>query len=169
MEADSSCKWAEIKQQMISIDWSQYETAYGNAAKDVPYQVPHGDSRGFMPKVEQALLDLFAEERETALQASHDLWCELCHQHAYLSSAALPAFDFLFYALTHLGIELQVELLDIFYGFAACSSNSDAPGSWRGQLRAKLMEQKMYFQQLAGCPEEEIAAFAELIVEALGR
>lgn len=167
MEAGSSCKWAEIKQQITSIDWSQYETAYGNAAKDMPYDVPYGDSCGSMPKVEQALLDLFADERETALKASHDLWCELCHQHAYLSSAALPAFDFLFYALEHLGVELQVELLDIFYGFAVCSSNHDATGSWRGQLQAKLMERKMYFQRLAGCPEEELAAFAGLIVEAL--
>lgn len=155
----------EVFEKIASIDWSAYETAYGNAAEDVPDYVPTGETRGYMPKVAQALVDLFSEDCKIALQASHDLWCELCHQHAYLSSAALPAFDILFYALLELEDVIKVELLDIFYGFAVCSSDCDF--SWRKQLREKLKEHKAYFQELAEHSNEEISFFAEGIVEAL--
>ena len=70
------------------IDWSQYETAYGNAAQDIPHF-----QAGKTPSVPRSLWDLFSGDRERAIRATGDLWAGLCHQHAYISSAALPAYS----------------------------------------------------------------------------
>lgn len=157
----------EIEQTILTTDWSQYETAYGNAAQDIPYYVTAGDGREFIPKVSQSLLDLFSGHRQAAMKATHDLWCGLCHQHTFISSAALPAYDILFYGLQHLEEDLKIELLDIFYGFAVCSSRENAPGSWQGQLRTKLAADMPYFQSLTVHSNEDIAGFSANILEAL--
>lgn len=166
MQKQASEKWAEIKRAVSAVDWSNYETAYGNAAEDIPYTVPAGGSRSYMPKVEQSLAGLFSDDKKTALQASHDLWCGLCHQHAFLSSSALPAFDILLYALQNLSDDIKVELLDIFYGFAACTARGGL-NAWEEQLRYKLIAHRQLFQAFTGHPNEDIAAFAGLIVDLL--
>lgn len=156
----------QIISTISSIDWSNYETAYGNAGENIPYAVPMGDARNYYPKVRDSLTNLFSDDEKTALQASHELWCGLCHQHAYISSAALPAFDILLCALQISGDKLKIEILDIFYGFAICISDSSS-SAWQGQLRAKLKENKPYFQVLAEHPNEDIAFFAEEIIAEL--
>ena len=169
MESGSSVStWEEIRKAILAINWDDYETAYGNAAEDIPYYISIGDSRGCTPKVACSLMDLFSDDEKTALQASHDLWCGLCHQHAYVSSAALPAFDILFYGLINLSDPLKVEILDIFYGFAVCTSCGSL-NTWQGRLRSKLEEKRSYFQSLMKYQNEDIRSFAELIVEELGR
>lgn len=139
----------EVERAISAVPWEDYETAYGSAAGV-------GDS----------LRALFSEDREAALQASHDLWCGLCHQHAFLSSAALPAFDILFCGLEELDEPLKVELLDIFYGFAACTAR-DREQEWQRQLREKLLEKRPCFQALVSHPNEDISSFGELILENL--
>ncbi len=47
----------------------------------------------------------FSENHEEAMQATNHLWCGLCHQYAFISSASLPAFDFLLYGLKNLDNE----------------------------------------------------------------
>ena len=110
---------AVLYKMIDEIDWSQYETAYGNAAQDIPhFQV------GKTPSVPSSLWALFSGDRERAMQAASSLWAGLCHQHTYVSSAALPACDVLMLGLQELDDELKVELLDIFLGFAACTGRS---------------------------------------------
>lgn len=157
----------DIRVIIDSIDWSEYETAYGNADQDIPHYTNSGNKHNYTPKVSQSLLDLFSEDKETAMQATHDLWCGLCHQHAFVSSASLPAYDILFYALQCLDDDMKVELLDIFCGFAVCISKENSPGSWQGQLRSKLERDKAYFQTLTGHSNEDISGFSESIVEEL--
>ncbi len=97
---------ALLYKMIEDIDWSQYETAYGNAAQDIPHF-----QCGSTPSVPSSLWALFSGDRERAMQATSDLWAGLCHQHAYVSSAALPAYDFLMIGLKELDDGLKVELL----------------------------------------------------------
>ena len=101
----------ELYKMIDEIDWPQYETAYGNAAQDIPHF-----QCGQTPSVPHSLEKLFSGNWNKAMQAASDLWAGLCHQHAYISSAALPACGFLMIALRELDDELKVELLDIFLG-----------------------------------------------------
>ena len=66
--------------------------------------------------------------------------------------------------------QLIVEILDIFTGFAICSTlgpGGASPNEWECRLRMKLNEQLPRFQTLAGHKNEEIAGFAERIIENL--
>ena len=65
---------SDFVDRVAAVKWQDYETAYGNAAV-----------------VERQLRNLVSSDHDTAMTATHDLWCGLCHQHAYVSSAALPA------------------------------------------------------------------------------
>lgn len=153
---------SELHKMIDGIDWSQYKTAYGNAAEDIPhFQV------GYTPSVPSALKALFSGERERAMSASSDLWSGLCHQHAYVSSAALPAYDFLMLGLRELDDGLKVELLDIFLGFAVCTARFSTDAQWPRQLREKLNADRPVFAALAQSENEEIAGFAERIIEEL--
>lgn len=153
---------AVLYKMIAEIDWSQYETAYGNAAQDTPHF-----QAGKIPSVPCSLWALFSGNRERAMEATSDLWAGLCHQHAYVSSAALPAYDFLMIALKELDDGLKVELLDIFLGFAVCTARFSSDALWPRQLRDKLMADLPVFAALSASENEEIAGFAEDIVEAL--
>ena len=144
-----------------SVDWSQYETAYGNAAQDIPHF-----QCGQTPSVSRSLGELFSGDRERAMRAASDLWAGLCHQHAYISSAALPACDFLMIALRELDDGLKVELLDIFLGFAVCTGRS-AETDWERQLRDKLTSHLPVFAGLVSSENEDISYFSGRIVEEL--
>ena len=154
-------KTAVLYKMIDEIDWSQYETAYGNAAQDIPhFQV------GKTPSVPRSLGELFSGDRERAMRAASNLWAGLCHQHAYISSAALPACDFLMLALRELDDELKVELLDIFLGFAVCTGRS-AETDWEKQLRDKLTSHLPVFARLVSSENEDISYFSGRIVEEL--
>lgn len=152
---------AVLYKMIDEIDWSQYETAYGNAAQDIPhFQV------GKTPSVPRSLGELFSGDRERAMRAASNLWAGLCHQHAYISSAALPACDFLMLALQEMDDKLKVELLDIFLGFAVCTGRS-AETDWERQLRDKLTSHLPVFAGLVSSENEDISYFSERIVEEL--
>lgn len=151
-----------VRYKMIAeLDWSRYETAYGNAAQDIPHF-----QCGHTPSVPSSLRALFSGDHEAAMKATSDLWAGLCHQHAYVSSAALPAYDFLMLALRELDDGLKVELLDIFLGFAACTGRS-AEADWEKQLREKLKADLPVFAGFTSSGNEDISYFAGRIVEEL--
>ncbi|MEO0858078.1 MAG: hypothetical protein AAFY55_14630 [Bacteroidota bacterium] len=106
-------------------------------------------------------------EKSDALEASHNLWCGLCHQHAYVSSAAVPAFPFLMDVLRQCDAELRTELLDIIAGFVVCTDHRhpEADGGVQRKLRALLQAELPYFRTLVGAEGSE--GFAEWIVEDL--
>ena len=152
----------ELYKRIAEIDWSQYETAYGNAAKDTPHF-----QAGQIPSVPRSLWALFSGNHERAMKATSDLWAGLCHQHAFVSSAALPAYDFLMTGLKELDDELKVELLDIFLGFAVCTARFSTDALWPRQLRDKLKADLPVFSSLVSSTNEDVAYFSECIVKEL--
>jgi hypothetical protein len=136
-----------------AIDWTTYHTAYGRA-----------------DGVASQLLDLASSDHDAAMKATHALWCGLCHQHADISSAALPAYPFILEVLDSANDDLAVEILDILLGFAYCSTRGPegpSPNEWERELRGKLRQQLPRFVALAKHPNELISYFAEEIVENL--
>jgi hypothetical protein len=148
-----------FSERLKMIPWADFETAYGLAVS-VPDQL-------------RRLAD--ADER-TALAASHGLWCGLCHQHAYVSSAALPALPFILEILDRAGEQLTIEILDILMGFTVCTSPRapcTGPGfdrshlGWVAQLRAGVAAERPRLEQLAAHSNAEIAHLARKVLNEL--
>lgn len=157
-------KYFETEKAILSVNWADYETAYGNADKEY---YPKSNKNICIPKVKNMLIDLFSDDKETQLKASHNLWCSLCHQHVFISSAALPSFDILFFALENSEDDIKVEILDIFLGFAVCVSNAIRKDSWEYELRIKMINHKTYFEELMQHSNEDIAYFSNEIINKL--
>lgn len=109
-------------------------------------------------------LALFSGELEAAKQASYDLWVCLCNQ-GQITPAALPSYGILREGLLTLPQELKVEVLDILYQFAVGSSVPGEP--WRRSLRERFLADRAIYQGFAADPNEDISAFAQLILEQL--
>lgn len=140
--------------RLSAIDWTKWETAYGPAA-NVPSQL-------------ESLMD--SRDLSERQNAAHALWCGLCHQLAYVSSAAVPTLPFLLEILDRADDATAVEILDILVGFAWCTRPNLNPPlpDWAAQLRNRLAEELPRFRQLAGHQNQEISAFCERILEAYG-
>lgn len=115
-------------------------------------------------EAEGQLLALFSGDEETARNASYDLWVTLCNQGQTIP-AALPVYDILLYGLRTLEPELQEELLDILYQFAASTAVIGPSESWKKPLREKFQRDRAVFQRFAADENEDLAAFAQLILE----
>ena len=139
--------------RITDINWSDFETAYGSAKKIPAY-----------------LQDLFSGDMDLAIEATGWLWASLCHQHAYISSAALPSYDFLLAKLNDANDLLKVEILDIILGFAVCThaeyykTNKLAPQEWEIELKRKLLGDFDKFKALSLSQNEDISYFAGEIV-----
>ena len=140
----------ENERRLNDIRWSEYKTAYGSAEI-----------------VETQLARLSSENLEVAMKASHDLWCGLCHQHAYVSSAASPAFPFLMEVFNKAGEKLKVELLDIFLGFAVCLKRSETHEPWEADLLKVLHANAQIFKNAQASENEDISSFADEIISNL--
>lgn len=148
---------SEIGEKIDKINWADFETAYGNAEKTIPFY----------------LKNLFCSDTEIAMDATHQLWCSLCHQHAYISTAALPSYEILKIGLLQLDDKLKIELLDIFQGFSECTSDryfvsrKIEISDWEAEIKQKLYRDIKLFKELTKHSNEIIAVFAIKIVEIL--
>ncbi len=138
----------DFRSRVTSVSWSEYETAYGNASV-----------------VSDQLLRLASSDHEAAIATTHELWCGLCHQHAYVSSAALPACPFLLEVFDATNDLIRVELLDIFLGFVSCTHPKHATVDWQRQLHATMLDELPRFREHTKHTNSDIVAFAELILE----
>jgi hypothetical protein len=142
--------------ELAKIDWSRYQTAYGEANR-----------------VKAQLQRLRSDNREEALQASHDLWCGLCHQHVQIGSAALPALPLLIDAFPSADDQLKIELLDIFLGLAVTSNpqhrreRDDAQPQWIDDVRVGLTAIVPMIAPLQMDTNPDIAYFSKAIVDEL--
>lgn len=144
----------EIASKIEKINWHEFETAYGNAGSTVP----------------KYLKNLFCSETEIAMGATHQLWCSLCHQHAFISSAALPSYEFLKIGLLTLDNSIKVEILDIFLGFTNCTDPTVVRPKleiWEVALRNHLISDIDIFRELAFSPDEDLSYFANEILKSL--
>lgn len=146
---------SEIESKIDSINWADFETAYGNAENTIPFY----------------LKNLFCSDTSIAMHATHQLWCSLCHQHAFVSTAALPSYDILKIGLLQLNDELKIELLDIFKGFSECTCEKyltpRTARDWEQEIRHKLISDIKLFEDLAKHSDEGISSFAVEIVDSL--
>lgn len=147
----------EISTAIDKIEWADFETAYGNAKDTIPFY----------------LKNLFCIDKQIAMDATHQLWCSLCHQHAFISPASLPAYDILKTGLLTLDDQLKIEILDIFQGFSHCTceayfaSTKQPPEKWEVELRQKLMLDITIFGELTADKNEEISQLAGTIYKGL--
>ena len=141
-----------LRQELKRVDWSRVETAYG-VATSVPSQLER----------------LYSHDHADAMLASHELWCGLCHQHAFVSTAALPALPFLLRALEDLDDKLKTEILDILYGFVVCTGGAalETLPEWEQQLRRLLVAESPRFTVLQQHPDPDVSSFATMICEEL--
>jgi hypothetical protein len=143
-----------INNEIDKVDWKEFYTAHG-VAENVPSQLKMLSSSNF----------------EDAMAAANELWGGLCHQHAYISSAALPSYPILFKVLCASDDKLAVEILDIFWGFAKCSAvdffGSPQEQSWVIELRSLMKRDLPHFEELAMSSDESIRDFAGWISEEL--
>ncbi|MCL2527852.1 MAG: hypothetical protein FWE42_05465 [Defluviitaleaceae bacterium] len=143
----------EIDWPAININFNWTTEIYGNAEN-----------------IGASLRDLFSGDIDLAMEATHYLWCNLCHQHSYISSAALPAYDFLIVGLKEFEEKLKVELLDIFLGFAVCtmhvffSDNKCDLQQWEVRLYHKMANDIEKFRKFTHSSNEDIAYFSNEIV-----
>ena len=72
MEETNNAQYQEIRKMILSTNWENYETVYGSAAEDRPYNII-GGNQGVTPKIETLLLNLFGDDNEAALKASYKL------------------------------------------------------------------------------------------------
>ena len=138
-------------------DWQTYSTAYGTASN-----------------VPDLLHNLAGADAKIAKTASHELWCGLCHQHAYVSSAALPSYPILMNVLRSTDAELAIEILDILLGFAHCTAPFDIADlpkrpDWMIQLRKLMIADRWVFEQFASSENVDVREFAEMILLELER
>ncbi len=142
----------QILKQIDDIDWGNFETAYGNAEKTIPTY----------------LKNIYCEDAKIALKAAHQLWCSLCHQHAYISSASLPAYEIIRNRLIECNEKLKIELLDIIFGFASCSNHKTDDIKYQellSKMTIKIVNDKGIFEKYTQNQNDDVKEFAELITE----
>ncbi|MET0789899.1 MAG: hypothetical protein ABW061_00130 [Polyangiaceae bacterium] len=113
----------DIQARLREVDWGQFRTAYGSA-----------------DRIPEWLWDVRFSPPTVAGEGGHMLWCSLCHQKGQLASAAEPALPFLLEFLPHVGLELQIEILDILHGLAVCSypGNGYPASGYHARVRERL-------------------------------
>ncbi|MHA3913911.1 hypothetical protein [Halovulum sp. GXIMD14793] len=147
----------DFASEIDAVNWSEFRTAYG-AADNVPFLLEH----------------LAGADPKKSADATHELWCGLCHQHAYVSSAALPSYPILVKILRSANPELGTEILDILWGFAKCTaprfgSNPAQRSDWMVELHNKMVADIEVYVALAASKNEDSSEFAGLIAEELNK
>ncbi len=142
----------EIEAGVGRVEWSEYQTAYSDGAA-----------------VPTDLRRLLFGDLESAMGAADHLWASLCHQHAYLSSAALPAYPFIALALSHAPERLAVEILDIIRGFATVriSEFGIDQHAWHDSATQSDAGRSEPLRELASDENEDVRDFARQILEAM--
>ncbi|MDU0370067.1 hypothetical protein ACFPAF_06665 [Hymenobacter endophyticus] len=145
---------SEIINLVDTVDWTGFGTAYGEAEGSIPHY----------------LKNLFCSDSNVANEATHQLWCSLCHQHAFISSAALPAYPILIRALINLDEKPKIEILDIMSGFASCLHRGALNKSlieWEIKLYNLMLADRPLFKDLAEHPDKDINNFSQAILSDL--
>lgn len=150
-------------ERLAAVDWSSFDTAYGPATN-----------------VSDQLLRLSSPDKSIARQASHDLWCGLCHQHVQVGTAALPALPFLLEVMEIADDQLVVEILDIVLGLAKGVNRREYESfqrsegreprpdpEWIIELRGLLLKEDDRFNALSTHSNSEIGEFASAVLQEL--
>lgn len=145
----------KIINQIKAVDWSLYETAYGNAAYV---------QRGSIPNMETILTMLFSSDSAEVLVGAGWLESCLCHQHVYLSSAAYPSCSFLLYALEILDEDLIEEVLFTILGFLLLIPKDQPEQTWQGEIRKMIKAKEKRIAELTKSKAGLNSEYAEEIL-----
>lgn len=148
----------KIINQIKAVDWSLYETAYGNAAYV---------QRGSIPNMETILTMLFSSDSAEVLVGAGWLVSCLCHQHVYLSSAAYPSCSFLLYALEILDEDLIEEVLFTILGFLLLIPKDQPEQTWQGEIRKMIKAKEKLIAELTKSKTGLNSEYAEDILREL--
>ena len=141
-------RFAEISSKIEAVNWGAFQTAYGDA----------------IPVAQDLMLLLFGSLAQ-AMDATHRLWSSLCHQHAYVSSAAGPALDFVLIALVEAPPLLKAEILDIILGLLR-GRLVDEPFSVI--IVRRILAIEPFFADLRSDSTKLVAEFASEICDEIG-
>lgn len=133
-----------------SIRWRDFDTAYGDA-EDVP----------------KLLIDLYSPIPAKWRKAANSLWAGLCHDHAYVSSAACPATPVLLGCLKSFDEEHCVEILDILVGISCGRDSNGSYPEWLHRTKNILFQDRSTFLHLSEHPNEDIADFSGRVLTCL--
>lgn len=149
------------------------EQPFADRVRSVPWSDFEGSCLASPLPIPDLLVQLAGPGRAPALAAAGKLWDRLCHQ-GNTASSAVPTTPFLLEILDRAAPdELTVEIMDILYQFAATTGwytrNPPAAGEpmWISELRTRLAAEEARFLRFAAHPNQDIAAFAELIIHQL--
>ena len=123
----------ELFDYIKSVDWSQFDTAYGHADMVNYFYNPP------MPNMETVLERLFSDDRELAIRSSGDVGAFICHQNCFISTAAQPVCDVLIYALKTLDDVLREELTLTAWGLVSLIPKDQPEGTWQWEIRKRLI------------------------------
>lgn len=162
---------SDFEARIRAVDWSGYRTAYGPLSAE---SKGTGDGSEFASRRDALVVRLVllaSPDRALATSAAQELWADLCHQFARVSSASLPVLPFVLEILDSADGDLAVELLDILRGVANCLVEGwlDPPGVWANDLRSRLNAELPRFRALSEHGDDLIAALARDVVEVLRR
>ena len=137
-----------------SVDWTQYDTAYGPAF-DLPVQLVQ------------------ISKNVDALEAIGAISNHLCHQASYVTNASAVAFPFLTELLNCDDDEIVKRLLyGVFDPFASATNPSQPDNQREGGLRIyeaeifdSLLELKPRLEDMIAGPHEEISVAAQSVLE----
>ena len=149
----------ELFDYIKSVDWSQFDTAYGHADMVNYFCNPP------MPNMETVLERLFSDDRELAIRSSGDVGAFICHQNCFISTAAQPVCDVLIYALKTLDDVLREELTLTAWGLVSLIPKDQPEGTWQCEIRKKLEAEEDLFRELTKSSNTEIVDYATHILE----
>ncbi len=156
---------ADWQTRLAAVDWPRFRTLYG-AADEVP----------------ELIAGLHSPDEAMALRAAGDLSAGLCHRHAQIASAALPAFPFIVERLPSAGEKVTAEILNMLVGFAistdpvrmrqfasAVGKRRVAPPGWVQELRDALRTALPQVARYATHQNPAIAESAKMFVDEMGK
>ena len=135
------------------IDWTKYETAYGNASEILP----------------GVLLDLISARSSKSLAAALEIENHLTHQQVQVHSACVPALSFLIEALPHSSIGVTQKILLTILGISRAASDEfwRVKPDWVTTLVTELQANKAIFEEYTTSLDDDVACYAVEITKNL--
>ena len=152
----------DLKKEIDKINWLQYDETYNRTGE----------------KIAVYLKDLLCGNDSAKLEAINMLHTSVCHQDIAVTTAALPSYNFLIYALLNFDDHVKTELLQMLSAFAMCISDdadtikANYPIDVANdiilnniRLREKFIADLEIFRNFISHPSKDIARFSGEICE----
>jgi hypothetical protein len=147
----------DLTDLLRSVDWDSYHHPCGFDQREIP----------------ELIVRLAGQDQLSALEAAKRLWNVVAHQ-GNVGPSSVAITPFLIERTTSAPPGVQEEILDILYQFTCAAVRVEWEGlpdrgkrNWAGELWSALNVGRSRFEELARCPDERVATFAQMILEQL--